>query len=229
MTAGKASCITSLIASTLLVSALWSQADVPVPAPDPVAPVAPAVQQVSPQETDPAPQPAPQTQTPLDAPAVEAPPANTAVPSAPANVGPSPSAAPLVEPPASIPATAQETPKGKRDKKNRGGKTAAKRVGPSQSETEPEFKITSDVELVLLDVSVKDSQGGFVSGLQKDHFKVFENRLPQDVKTFTAQDAPVTVGLVVDNSGSVRPKKAEIVTAALTFVTQSNPDRKSVV
>jgi VWFA-related protein len=88
---------------------------------------------------------------------------------------------------------------------------------------EPEFKIRSDVELVLLDVSVKNSEGGFVSGLQKDNFRVLENRLPQEISIFQAQDVPVTVGLVVDNSGSVRPKKNQIVTAALTLVKQSNP------
>ncbi len=86
-----------------------------------------------------------------------------------------------------------------------------------------DFKVSTEVELVLLDVSVKDSRGGFVSGLQKANMKVFENKVEQPITIFTARDEPVTVGLVVDNSGSIRPKKAEIVTAALTFVTQSNP------
>jgi Ca-activated chloride channel homolog len=86
-----------------------------------------------------------------------------------------------------------------------------------------EFKIRSDVELVLLDVAVKDRLGGFVSGLKKEDFKVLESKVPQDISIFQAQDVPVTVGLVVDNSGSVRPKKPEIVTAALTLVKHSNP------
>lgn len=85
------------------------------------------------------------------------------------------------------------------------------------------FRVSSDVELVLLDVSVKDSDGGFVSGLQQSDFKVLENRVGQTITAFSSKDVPVTVGLVVDNSGSVRPKKPEIVTAALTFVTNSNP------
>jgi Ca-activated chloride channel family protein len=86
-----------------------------------------------------------------------------------------------------------------------------------------EFKISTDVELVLLDVSVKDSQGGFVSGLTKENFKITDNKIPQEITVFQAEDVPVTVGLVVDNSGSVRPKKPEIVTAALTLVKNSNP------
>lgn len=87
-----------------------------------------------------------------------------------------------------------------------------------------EFRVSSEVDLVLLDVSVKDPKnGGFVANLKKDQFKVFENKTEAPISVFAAQDVPVTVGLVVDNSGSVRPKKPEIVTAALTFVTQSNP------
>jgi len=86
-----------------------------------------------------------------------------------------------------------------------------------------EFRVSSEVELVLLDVAVRDSGGGFVTGLKRENFHVFDNKVEQPIRVFAAQDAPVTVGLVVDNSGSVRPKKPEIVTAALTFVTQSNP------
>jgi VWFA-related protein len=86
-----------------------------------------------------------------------------------------------------------------------------------------EFRVSSEVDLVLLDVSVKDADGGFVAGLKKENFKVFDNKVEQPIRVFAAQDVPVTVGLVVDNSGSVRPKKPEIVTSALTFVTESNP------
>jgi VWFA-related protein len=86
------------------------------------------------------------------------------------------------------------------------------------------FRVSSEVDLVLLDVAVTDPKnGGFVSNLKKDQFRIVEDKVEKPVKIFAAQDAPVTVGLVVDNSGSVRPKKPEIVTAALTFVTQSNP------
>jgi Ca-activated chloride channel homolog len=87
-----------------------------------------------------------------------------------------------------------------------------------------EFRVSSDVELVLLDVSVKDNDGGFVSGLKQADFQVFENKIDQKLTVFQAQDVPVTVGLIVDNSGSVRTKKPEIVTAALTFVKNSNPN-----
>lgn len=91
------------------------------------------------------------------------------------------------------------------------------------------FRVSSEVELVLLDVAVKDSSGGFVSGLKQDDFKVLENKIGQKISVFSAQDVPVTVGLVVDNSGSVRPKKPDIVTAALALVTNSNPKDETFV
>jgi VWFA-related protein len=134
-------------------------------------------------------------------------------------------------PPPKAPLTAEERRQRREDAKRlreerRSGKPPA-RTGSSFAKTksgdELEFKIKTDVELVLLDVSVKDSQGGFVSGLQKENFQVFDDNAVQDLTVFQSLDVPVTVGLVVDNSGSVRPKKPEIVTAALTFVRESNP------
>ena len=69
----------------------------------------------------------------------------------------------------------------------------------------------------------KTPQGGFVSGLTKDNFKVFENGKPQDISQFANADIPVTVGIVVDESGSMRPKRPEVITAALVFIQGSNP------
>lgn len=109
------------------------------------------------------------------------------------------------------------------------GYTLGPTVGLTQYKLPPppadsdDFKVSSEVEVVLLDVSVKGPNGGFVSGLTKENFEIWDEKEQQDITIFAAQDVPVTVGLVVDNSGSVRPKKPEIVTAALTFVTESNP------
>jgi len=100
---------------------------------------------------------------------------------------------------------------------------------PAPKLDEKEFKISSHSDLVVLDVSVKDPAGGFVSGLTKDQFKVFDNGKEQQVGVFEAGDIPVTVGLVIDNSGSMRSKKPEVVTAALTFVTESNPEDEMFV
>jgi Ca-activated chloride channel family protein len=86
-----------------------------------------------------------------------------------------------------------------------------------------EFTISTDVELVVLDISVKDTKGGYVSGLARENFRVYENKKPQSITHFSHADIPVTVGLVIDNSGSMRPKRAEVIAAALTFVQASNP------
>jgi len=86
-----------------------------------------------------------------------------------------------------------------------------------------DFTISAEVDLVLLDVSVRDSKGGYVSSLPKEAFTVLEDGKPQTVTHFADKDIPVTVGLIVDNSGSMRPKKPDVITAALVFIQSSNP------
>jgi len=87
----------------------------------------------------------------------------------------------------------------------------------------PDLVIRSDVRLVLLDVSVKDRGGGWVAGLSKDDFRVDENGAPQDITVFANNDIPVTVGILVDNSRSMTPKRAEVLSAATAFIEDSNP------
>ena len=83
--------------------------------------------------------------------------------------------------------------------------------------------LRSETRLVLLDVSVKDSQGGFVSGLSKENFRVFENNRLQPITAFDQGDPPVTVGILVDESRSMGPKRPAVLTAALSFIGDSNP------
>lgn len=87
----------------------------------------------------------------------------------------------------------------------------------------PSFRSASS-ELVVLPVTVTDKRGRFVSDVPRDRFSVFDNGRPQPLALFTNEDTPVTIGLVVDNSGSVGPKLGEIVAAALAFARASNPD-----
>jgi VWFA-related protein len=86
-----------------------------------------------------------------------------------------------------------------------------------------DFVLRSDVRLVLLDVSVKDRDGGWVAGLSKDNFHVDENGAPQDITVFANNDIPVTIGILVDNSRSMTPKRAEVLAAATTLIEESNP------
>jgi Ca-activated chloride channel family protein len=101
----------------------------------------------------------------------------------------------------------------------------AQSKGPTTAKAEElsDFTIRTTSRLVLLDVSVKDGSGGFVSGLSKDNFKIYENGKPQEITQFANADLPVTVGIAVDESGSMRPKRSEVITAALVFNQASNP------
>jgi Ca-activated chloride channel family protein len=91
---------------------------------------------------------------------------------------------------------------------------------PSIAET-PDFTIHADVRLVLLDVSVT-SRDGLVAGLTKDEFRVFDDGHPVEISSFANNDVPVTVGILVDESRSMLPKRQDVLTAAETFIQASN-------
>ena len=95
--------------------------------------------------------------------------------------------------------------------------------GAEDQNDQPEFIVRSDVRLVVLDVSVKDRKGRFVPDLAKDNFAVFEDGKPQEITVFAHDDVPVTVGILVDESFSMKPKRAEVLAAAEAFIRESNP------
>ena len=66
-------------------------------------------------------------------------------------------------------------------------------------------------------------------GSAKTTFEVYEDGVLQQIKYFSQEDIPVTVGLVVDNSGSMRTKRAEVISAALAFARSSNSDDQMFV
>src|ERR1051326_5280787 len=100
---------------------------------------------------------------------------------------------------------------------------------PSQDRTGEEYQIRVNTNLVVLHATVQDSKGALVSGLEKDSFHVFEDGALQQIKYFSHEDIPVTVGLVIDNSGSMRRKRAEVIAAALAFALSSNPQDQMFV
>jgi len=89
--------------------------------------------------------------------------------------------------------------------------------------------IRVDVDLVVLHATVRTHRGILVSGLNREDFQVFEDGVPQEIKIFSREDIPVTVGLVVDNSGSMKSKRAKVVAAALAFVRSSHPEDQMFV
>jgi len=96
-------------------------------------------------------------------------------------------------------------------------------VAPEKIEDDNSFVLRSEVRLVLLDVAVRDRRGAFVEGLTESDFQVFEDGRRQPITVFDASDRPVTVGLLVDESRSMTPKRDVILAAAEIFVRQSNP------
>jgi Ca-activated chloride channel family protein len=90
------------------------------------------------------------------------------------------------------------------------------------SAQEPVFK-SSSAELVVLPVVVTDRQGRYVSDLPGERFTIFDNDRRVPIDLFTNEDTPVTVGLIIDASGSMRPKIGEVIAASLRFARSSNP------
>jgi VWFA-related protein len=84
-------------------------------------------------------------------------------------------------------------------------------------------RIRTDVNLVQLHVLVTDGEGRNVAGLGKDAFRLFVDDAPMEITVFEGEDAPVTAGIVVDNSASMAGKRQEVIAAALAFARASNP------
>jgi Ca-activated chloride channel homolog len=82
--------------------------------------------------------------------------------------------------------------------------------------------IRTDVSLVQLSVRVTDSSGRNVSGLKPDAFELYVDEVRQPITHFQPEDAPVTAGIVVDNSATMAPKRDEVIAAALAFARASN-------
>ena len=101
----------------------------------------------------------------------------------------------------------------------------------STSELRPlePYKISVSVSSVVLHATVENRKGAPVSGLGKDDFQVYEDGALQRIQYYSHEDIPVTVGLVLDNSGSMTPKRTEVVAAALMFARSSNPQDQMFV
>lgn len=76
---------------------------------------------------------------------------------------------------------------------------------------------------VLLHATVVDKKGAFVTDLPREAFKVYEDGVEQELKVFRREDVPVSLGLIVDNSGSMRRKRKKVEEAAIALVKASNP------
>jgi len=83
---------------------------------------------------------------------------------------------------------------------------------------------TQDVDEVVLSASVFDNSGRLIEGLTQSDFQVFEDNVEQKILSFRREDVPVSLGILVDNSGSMYDKRKAVNKAALDLVRSSNPD-----
>ncbi|HLJ17251.1 MAG TPA: VWA domain-containing protein [Bryobacteraceae bacterium] len=89
---------------------------------------------------------------------------------------------------------------------------------------DPRASIRIDSTLVLVPVSVTDPLNRFVTGLEREHFRVFEDKVEQEISQFSSEDAPLSVGLVFDTSGSMGSKLQKSREAVAQFLKTANPD-----
>jgi VWFA-related protein len=100
--------------------------------------------------------------------------------------------------------------------------TAAPKAAPEEESREANIKI--DTNLVLINVSVRDPLNRFVTGLERENFKLFEDKVEQKIAQFASEDAPLSIGLVFDASGSMNAKLNKSRQAAAQFFKMANPE-----
>jgi Ca-activated chloride channel family protein len=104
------------------------------------------------------------------------------------------------------------------------------RIKPNPAEPKaPEIErgpasLRIDTTLVQINVTVTDPLNRFVTGLEKEHFKLFEDKVEQNILQFSSEDAPLSIGLVFDTSGSMGPKLQKSRQAAAQFFKTANPE-----
>ncbi len=84
-------------------------------------------------------------------------------------------------------------------------------------------RLRVDVNLVLVPMTVTDPMNRLVTGLEQENFNIFDNNVGQTIKSFSTQDAPVTIGIVFDLSGSMGSKFNRARKALTEFLRTSNP------
>jgi Ca-activated chloride channel family protein len=94
---------------------------------------------------------------------------------------------------------------------------------PANPSSGDDVTFRADTRLVVLPISVADKNGKLVTDLKQNAFKVFENGVEQPIKIFKREDVPVSLGIIIDNSGSMKEKRQKVEIASLDMVKASNP------
>ena len=96
-------------------------------------------------------------------------------------------------------------------------------TGPDALKIRPGARIRMNVDMVLVPITVTDPMNRLVTGLEKEDFQVFENGGQQRISTFASEDAPVSIGIVFDLSGSMNSKLIRARESILQFIKTANP------
>jgi len=104
---------------------------------------------------------------------------------------------------------------------NKGPNKTKSDKGTTQKQTQN--KIVMDVNLVLVSATVTDPYNRLVTGLEKDHFQVYEDGVEQEISTFSSEDVPVSIGVIFDMSGSMSDKVNKARQSAVQFFKTANP------
>src|SRR5712671_3710390 len=95
---------------------------------------------------------------------------------------------------------------------------------PANPSSGDDVTFRTDTRLVVLPISVADKNGKLVTDLKQNAFKVFENGVEQPIKIFKREDVPVSLGIIIDNSGSMKEKRQKVEIASMDLVKASNHD-----
>ena len=98
-----------------------------------------------------------------------------------------------------------------------------------KADGEPAFRVSVDVNLVVINASVRAKNGRVVDELGVQNFEVYEDGIRQSIRLFRHEDLAVTAGLIVDHSGSMGAKLPDVILAARAFVRASNPQDEMFV
>lgn len=90
-------------------------------------------------------------------------------------------------------------------------------------------QFVANTRLVVLHASVADKKGKLLTNLNRDAFKVYENGQSQMVKIFRREDVPVSLGIIIDDSGSMSTKRSRVEAAAVSLVRESNPQDEEFI
>jgi Ca-activated chloride channel homolog len=116
-----------------------------------------------------------------------------------------------------------EEPQQERNRKTKPALESKTPRQPPAPKRKGDYTIGVNVDLVLTYTSVFNKDNHFVSGLKQENFKVYEDGIEQKITYFTQEDVPVSMGILLDLSGSMRSKTDEVNKAALAFIKASNP------